>query len=745
MDFIYIKENKDWLHENKEKYGYVCGDDDNLINRLHNSREEHSELSKFNSVYAFNKTSRYLLNYNEIDKIISLVASNPEKISIVEKIYETKFPFLRQLEDHLVKSQTKQSNEFIYETGLDILHNVLEKEFPLMGLELYKKYEKNELDVINNASKKRNHDIIQNDFDNLLQILSDSRKRKQSIPQYQKKDEYKWFEREYQRNVIANGYDKLMDVRKLYLELATGAGKSYIMYKIIARIKPESLLILSPRKKINKQNVSEKYLQILGDEYEVFNCSEDTDYQTFKSRCEKNNKKVLIVACPNNDNLYDIISNNEITDIFIWFDEAHHTIENWVSCDIEDRKKQFFLHDETCIKYRVFTSASPDFELVKQNSNVFGELYCEISVKDLIAQKWLCPILPPLILGENIQDFNLLRWITDGFIKNNRRFGFSFHSRDNNAFELFYKHYTSYKDGNIAIKPFLLIHDKGKLNDKNMELMKNIKLDYDFRDDKVYECSPLSIAYVVKQYDMGYDFPELDYICITDKKVSAKDIIQCIGRGTRPDKLGPNGTNRDKDLLIALPTYMDEDNKNEYKNIIEVMRYLIYDLEMDIEAELTNASKPSDGGRDTISENYEGERENTSKMLELLYNADILNRPSNHDAVIKLCVKHNITTEQDYHRLRDNNPAMRLRTTLYDYGGFFWQRVVDPNKIQYYGTKRECIEAREKIMVEKEQDLSEDAYDEFMEDVQYDQWKELNKYDSNIPPYPDIDRYYPPN
>ena len=175
------------------------------------------------------------------------------------------------------------------------------------------------------------------------------------------------------------------------------------------------------------------------------------------------------------------------------------------------------------------------------------------------------------------------------------------------------------------------------------------------------------------------------------------------------------------------------------------MRYLIYDLEMDIEAELTNASKPSDGGRDTISENYEGERENTSKMLELLYNEKILNRPSNRDTVIKLCVKHNITTEQDYHRLRDNNPAMRLRTTLYDYGGFFWQRVVDPNKIQYYGTKSECIEAREKIMVEKEQELSEEAYDEFMEDVQYDQWKELNKYDSKIPPYPDIDKYYPPN
>lgn len=555
--------------------------------------------------------------------------------------------------------------------------------------------------------------------------------------------EYEWNERQYQTNIINYSIQQLATNGRLYIELATGAGKTYIMKHIMFHYMPEVIIFLSPRKKINKQNTSDKYLSTFKNKYEVFNISEQNeDFDVFMKRCKKNKKKIIIVGCPINKNIYSIIKDKNLQNVFIWFDEAHHTIENWTSSD--DKTHNFLLFNETNIKYRVFTSASPDYNIVKQNHNIFGNLYCEITVKELIAQKWLCPILPPLILGENIQDYNLLRWITDGFIRNNRRFGFSFHSRDDNAFELFYKHYTSYKDGNNEIKPFLLIDDKSL---KNREILRNISLDYKFRDDKVYECSPLSIAYVVKKYDMGYDFPKLDYICITDKKVSAKDIIQCIGRGTRSDKLGPNGTNRDKDLLIALPTYMDKDQKNEYKNIIEVMRYLIYDLEMDIETMFTNTSKPSNGVNNTQSESedYEGERENTSKMLELLYNADILNRPSNLNTVIKLCMRHNIAIEQDYHRLRDNNPAMRLRTTLYDYGGFFWQSVVDPNKIQYYGTKRECIEAQKKIMVEKRQELSEDAYDEFMEDVEESPWKELNKYDSKIPPYPDIDKYYSPN
>ena len=49
---------------------------------------------------------------------------------------------------------------------------------------------------------------------------------------------------------------------------------------------------------------------------------------------------------------------------------------------------------------------------------------------------------------------------------------------------------------------------------------------------------------------MGWDFSELDFICFSDAKMSHKDIIQCIGRGTRPDKLELDGRNKYKKLDI---------------------------------------------------------------------------------------------------------------------------------------------------------------------------------------------------
>ena len=73
-DYIYIKDNPDWV--SSKKYGYVKGNRDNLVNRLNNSKEEHSELSNFTNIFAFEKTASYKLRYKEIDKIFSLICSN---------------------------------------------------------------------------------------------------------------------------------------------------------------------------------------------------------------------------------------------------------------------------------------------------------------------------------------------------------------------------------------------------------------------------------------------------------------------------------------------------------------------------------------------------------------------------------------------------------------------------------------------------------------------------------------------
>ena len=54
MDNFYLKKNEDWI--DKLKYGYVEGENKNLVNRLGDSREEHSELSIFTDILSFKKT-----------------------------------------------------------------------------------------------------------------------------------------------------------------------------------------------------------------------------------------------------------------------------------------------------------------------------------------------------------------------------------------------------------------------------------------------------------------------------------------------------------------------------------------------------------------------------------------------------------------------------------------------------------------------------------------------------------------
>jgi hypothetical protein len=72
---------------------------------------------------------------------------------------------------------------------------------------------------------------------------------------------------------------------------------------------------------------------------------------------------------------------------------------------------------------------------------------------------------------------------------------------------------------------------------------------------------------------MGYDNKNIDIIYFTDYKLSYKDIIQSIGRGTR--------LNGDKKLRIILPTNSNNDIGRNYKKIENVLKYLLIDIELD--------------------------------------------------------------------------------------------------------------------------------------------------------------------
>ena len=76
-------------------------------------------------------------------------------------------------------------------------------------------------------------------------------------------EEYIWNEREYQKDIIKFSLNRLSEENKIYIELPTGGGKSYIVYNLFEYINSDFIIITSPRKIINTQNILQKYLQIL--------------------------------------------------------------------------------------------------------------------------------------------------------------------------------------------------------------------------------------------------------------------------------------------------------------------------------------------------------------------------------------------------------------------------------------------------------------------------------------------------
>ena len=541
--------------------------------------------------------------------------------------------------------------------------------------------------------------------------------------------------RQYQENIIELGNKNLKVSHRFYLELATGGGKSYIVYKLLNVVNSDIIIIFSPRKKINVQNGNKKYLYILSENYHTFNYSNDSNFNNWINK-HKDDKKIILACTQSQERIYHSIVDNNLSNISIWFDEAHWSIEGWIDCK-DSRSKQFFIQNTDMIKNRIFTSASPGKDKIKLHREVFGKLYCPIKVKELIDLKWLCPI-KPRILEYNTETLNLSDWVIEEFSTTNSHFGFSFHSRDNNAFQLFYEHYQTFKDENTTIKPYLLI-DKGGLSDENKKLLETIELDYDFRNDEDFEGNGNSIGYVCKKYDMGYDFYKLDYLVFSDSKMSRKDIIQCIGRGTRPDGLGENGKNLHKILNIMLPVYIGED-EGSYKNIIEVLRYLVLDLDVDILEDFIHKGvgvSLSDKKGNGVE--YSGE-ENKSKLLDLVYQRNILERPTTK-ILYRFCDKYEIRTEEAYNRFKRLNPSIPLKDNIYEYNGFKWQNVMDPEGIKYYREEGDIEKAEDKIVSQID---DEEELEEFYAEREETGWIVLNRYDPKIPPMKigQLEHYY---
>jgi len=648
-EYIYIRTSGLQKENNIYKFGYTK----NYENRLLNTFTEHSKKSIYISLYKISRLINYNLIYKEYDRIFSMMARNKNQIIQYENNNKCKLPYLHSLNTFLLNDDG--GKEFVLYDGLNIIYNIIKCEFKFLGLKLDKIFSDDEINDINNN--------IYNKFkNNSNKILT------------------QWTLRDYQLKTIKNSIKYLNKDKKYYLHLATGGGKSYIVYKIFNSIEHNNIIIFTPRIQITKQNINIKYLDILSNTYNICN------FTLTPTPTILTNKNNIIIACIQSyKKVKKFIKKHKLKKNIIWFDEAHFIIENWVNelnfsviNNISfDKKKLFFLKNNKYIKYIIFTSASPEKKLIQNNSTIFGSYYNPITVSELIKLKYLSSIEPRIYINK-ANDISILKYVLNNFSKLNKQFGFSFHSLQESAYNMFKSHYLMFINGKTEIKPFLLIGDPDKYINNN-----NINLDYLYTDINNYENTPHSIAYVVQKYSMGYDFYKIDYIIFSDPKYSSQNIIQCIGRGTRPDKLGINGTNLNKILTIMLPIYIGMNNN--FDKIINVLRYLIHDFDIPFETIRSNIIKNPDAEKGDIKQAniYDGLEDIESKILNLIS----LDKNWNLNDFITFLKDKKTINNKLYLKLIKSYPEKNLPKDPFRlFKDFGWELIKD----SFY-TKNECI------------------------------------------------------
>jgi len=668
--FFYIQTNKDWEYQEKFKYGVT-----NNPYQRENKIDQHSYRSNFIHIYKYELTEQYNLlisknKYRNIDEII-------------KKYYKNKFnkhlPILLLLKNHLVNHNG--GTEFIFKSGLELLKNIIIEHFPKIGI-IINEIDHSEIQKINNY----HYDLSYNDYSS-------------SDDEIYFNDNYKIIPRNYQINIINQVMEKLKN--NIYISLATGAGKSYITYSIINKLYQKGLIktiiILTPRINICEQNINDKYLKILDNalSFKIYN-KNNLNYIN-------NNDNNIICCCINSYNkIYSSIINNNLSNILIWFDESHYGIDNWISQYL-NKQKQYLLTDNSKIKYRIFTSASPDKDFITYNNKIFGELINPYKISDLIEDKWLCK-LEVYIYKEKLKDFEtkidsetFVKFIINQFNNKQKTAGLCFCNNCDNAIELFKYHYEIYNENkNDNIMPFLLLN-----NNKIKELSK-FKFPNELLNINNFNASDnidkpnlnKRIAYIVQMYSMGYDNRDIDFMVFKDPKLSYKDIIQSIGRGLRSDCKGLNGKNEEKETAIILPVYINlEDDADKFDKIKEVLKFLIMDIEL-IMKNINIISNSKKNKTEKEIKEYEEEFNKFKKDIEtIIYDIRKGLIKWNLLKITKQLKYNNIHNFKDYLIYINENKDLNLPENLFKYfPDFDFTETYYNNDCPYY-SKNECIEA----------------------------------------------------
>ena len=547
-------------------------------------------------------------------------------------------------------------------------------------------------------------------------------------------------DRTYQSDLITYCTRALLELNKIYLKLATAGGKSYCVFntikELMTRVELNNIVIFTPRVKISKQNVDDKYIRIIDPEkqYSVYN------YSDMESEFVPNeNGKNIIVACSKSKTeIVKLIKDNHLTDCFVWFDEAHHTIEKWAKDGKvnSDEDIKYLLTDTATLKYRIFTSASPDECEVPRYEDIFGELYEPIKIFELIDQRWLCEIKPYMYHTEERGNVNYLKYILERFITNDCKYGFSFHNNCHNAFSLFKIHYEEYVAGNTKVRPYILFNKAFiKADNPNKQFNEEFN-DPKYKDfkhiEKFEDDAHISLGYVVQKYNIGYDFEHIDFIVFSDNKMSYPDIVQSVGRGMRPDKKGVGGCNLEKYLTLMLPVYIDTDRESPYDTLMDVLKYIECDLDIPLKDIPYNSGGYTAGRTDSNISNrsdYDGNEIMKSIEIDLIEDYKKVWRLKGFTEHLR---RLRITDKEKYSHYISERPKLDLPANINairaKFPDFTWASTYYDGENPYYEDRYECIEAI-KVVVKMNDDIREQ-----IELNEEDKENILNANDPKIPP-----------
>jgi len=600
-----------------------------------------------------NRKSTYItgeIKKGSFPKIIKLLNIINDELIIIDKKIKDKFKYLN----------------VYYEGGgtefykREIINNYIENYLIENNYE-FEIVNENDID---NTNKKE----IDNDNKNDKDVKND----KDEIEEV--KNEIKL--RDYQIEAIEYMKKELIENGRIYLYLATGAGKSLISINVIKEIKPLNIIIFSPRTIIREQNIKKDNLNILNNYNENYKNGE--------------NKNLIISSCIHSyKNIYDLIIKNDIREIFIWFDEAHWGLDKWI-LETDDKIKQFFLNDNNYIKNRLFTTASPNKEFVIDNSKIYGKLYEPIKFKELLNRKFLSDIYVEIFDKEIDKEkihYNNLIFNTFNKKGSERKLGFSFHNSCDSARIYYEQHRIEYDKKNIDIKPYLLISEK--TDDENNSI---INFENEIKNNQK------AIAYVVAKFSIGYDNKNIDIIYFTDPKLSYKDIIQSIGRGTR--------INNNKNLRIVLPTNKENGIDYDYKKIENVLKYLLLDIELEpdkiksynlIDKSSNFIMNDNDNNNNNDDNRREIEEDNNEKSNINTIKFNIISKLNDWtiNKIIHQLKRNNIHNKEDYEEYQKNNKNLNLpdiKILLNDKDFNFRDTYRNENECPFYYYKNDCLE-----------------------------------------------------